>query len=256
IVKHREPSRRQIKRIETGEEMSLPESGKETVTYTLTEKGFKVIDETMENVETRYTETIKNDIHTLIEKINAAPSNDYRTQLYRLVQDVSEVSSEIEKEALMAQLEPYLDKQVVTPLTVKPIEYNNQVISGQTSNQASVQVTLPSGEVLNTQADETGAFTINVSKSQTLALNDTVQVVATKESETSSQVESIKVTDTIRPESPVIFPTQAGSKEVKGSAEPNTILEFRFQNGTIVTTDVLDNGTWTIKVPETLNLEY
>ncbi|REH86966.1 hypothetical protein DOS58_09295 [Staphylococcus felis] len=256
IVKHREPSRRQIKRIETGEEMSLPESGKETVTYTLTEKGFKVIDETMENVETRYTETIKNDIHTLIEKINAAPSNDYRTQLYRLVQDVSEVSSEIEKEALMAQLEPYLDKQVVTPLTVKPIEYNNQVISGQTSNQASVQVTLPSGEVLNTQADETGAFTINVSKSQTLALNDTVQVVATKESETSSQVESIKVTDTISPESPVIFPTQAGSKEVKGSAEPNTILEFRFQNGTIVTTDVLDNGTWTIKVPETLNLEY
>ncbi|MBI5974486.1 Ig-like domain-containing protein, partial [Staphylococcus canis] len=254
-VMHREPGRRFIRRAETEALMTLPKASDKTVTYVLTEQGLMVEGETPTDVAARYTETMQNDVNALIQNMETSPEKDYRTQLYRLVQGVNEVASP-DKEALLAQLEPYLDQQTTTPLTVNPIEYDNQTISGQTSNDARVEVTLPSGQVLTTTADSSGAWSMTVPENNRLAWQDTVQVTAYKNGEITSQTVSAEVVDTIRPETPTITPTQAGSRIVKGTAVPNHQVEVSFEDGTKVTTVSQSDGTWSVNVPDHINLFY
>lgn len=256
IIKHREPDRRQVKRMENNTIMALPDATMQTVTYTLTDKGFAINDETEQDVTSRYTNVIQQDIDTFIDTVEANPDKNYRTVLYRLVQSVEKIEGADDREALLKQLEPYLEQSTITPLTVQPIEYNHQIIQGQTSNGASITVTLPSNEMLTTEADEMGNWSLQLSPSQQLNWQDQVEVIAVKDGEVRSNVVNAEVIDTVRPDEPTLVAPQAGSKTVQGTAMPNVQVVVQFKNGSKVTTQAQEDGKWNISVPEDVTLAY
>lgn len=256
IIKHREPDRRQVKRMENNTIMALPDATMQTVTYTLTDKGFAINDETEQDVTSRYTDVIQQDIDTFIDTVEANPDKNYRTVLYRLVQSVEKIEGADDREALLKQLEPYLEQSTITPLTVQPIEYDHQIIQGQSSYGASITVTLPSNATLTTEADEMGNWSLQLSPSQQLNWQDQVEVIAVKDGEVRSNVVNAEVIDTVRPDEPTLVAPQAGSKIVQGTAMPNVQVVVQFKNGSKVTTQAQEDGKWSISVPEDVTLAY
>ncbi|MDO5376248.1 MAG: putative mucin/carbohydrate-binding domain-containing protein [Staphylococcus rostri] len=115
-IKHREPGqRRVVERIETGERVVMKDAEMQTVTYKLTDKGFIVNDETQQDAERRYMETLEKDINTWIANKTATPDKDDRIPLYRLVRAVQALQHK-DSERLMARLAPYLDRNNVVPV--------------------------------------------------------------------------------------------------------------------------------------------
>jgi hypothetical protein len=110
IVKHREPnSRRTLLRIETNEKIEVPFPKNETVTYTLTDKGFKVNDEADYRVSGRYTTAVIADVQRFENDLNNNPDADYRVRLSNIVRSINQLDEQY-RELILQRVKPYFDK--------------------------------------------------------------------------------------------------------------------------------------------------
>lgn len=110
IVKHREPkSRRVLLRSETKKSIEVPFSGNETITYTLTDKGFKINDEADFRTSSRYTMAVIADIQRLEKEIKDRPDGDYRVILSKIVRSINHIDAQY-RELILQRVKPYFDK--------------------------------------------------------------------------------------------------------------------------------------------------
>lgn len=253
-VMHREPqSRRQVMRPETGERLNFQDTAMQTVTYTLTDKGFIVNNETLANADARYTEAIESDIQRLITLMNTHPERDYRTQLYRIAEGLPYINTNDEAR-LRALLAPYLDQAQVETPKVNPIQLDQRQVYGSATPQSSIEVTLPNGEMLQTTTNVQGIWGVMIPTTSPLQVNDTISIKASMEGLQASQVVKTKVIDTIAPNTPNLYTLQAGSQLVNGSAQSNVLVKVTFADGQTAETTALTNGTWSVQTPSPLVL--
>ncbi|MGX0563384.1 large repetitive protein [Staphylococcus schleiferi] len=250
-VKHREPqSRRQVWRIENHTQLKLPQPEKETVTYTLTDKGFIVEGETTEAAEKRYAEQMQEDVTQLIQRLKAEPNRDYRIPLYRIVQGVQHMDV-IEKEKLMQQLQPYLQEMVTNHTeqpTVSSTERDKGFITGDASENAWVTVTYPSGTMTKVQADEYGYWETAIPEREALQVNDQLAIVATLPGKFPSPPLYVKVTDTIAPPPPQVDDFVENTSTMTGTSALHTTILVTLPNKKTLQTNTVE-GKWSIEIP-------
>ena len=188
-IMHREPSqRRVVQRIETGERVVMKDADKQTVTYKLTDKGFIVNDETQQDADMRYMETLTTDVETWIAQKASAPEKDDRVPLYRLVRAIQSLP-QAESKKLMVRLAPYLDpnEQLASP-SITTIEYGTERINGQAQPHSFVTVTVPSGKTYHVTADANGNWLVELPESERLTMQGDVAVQAHKEGYDPSEI--------------------------------------------------------------------
>ncbi|WP_432390154.1 Ig-like domain-containing protein, partial [Staphylococcus chromogenes] len=253
-VMHKEAeSRRQVLRPETGERLNFQDAAMQTVTYTLTDKGFIVNNETQADADARYLDALESDIARVTPLMDAHPERDYRTQLYRIAEGLPYTDT-ANQTRLRALLAPYLDQAQLDAPKVNPVQLDQRQVYGTATPQATITVTLPNNEVLQTTTNAQGVWGVTVPTTTPLQVNDTLAITASMEGLQASQAVTTKVVDTIAPNTPNIYTPQAGTEVVNGSAQPNVTVKVTFANGETVETTALANGTWTVQTPAPLTL--
>ncbi|PTG03846.1 hypothetical protein BU666_02900 [Staphylococcus chromogenes] len=253
-VMHKEAeSRRQVLRPETGERLNFQDAAMQTVTYTLTDKGFIVNNETQADADARYLDALESDIERVITLMDAHPERDYRTQLYRIAEGLPYTDT-ANQTRLRALLAPYLDQAQLDAPKVNPVQLDQRQVYGTATPHATITVTLPNNEVLQTTTNAQGVWGVTVPTTTPLQVNDTLAITASMEGLQASQAVATKVIDTIAPNTPNIYTPQAGTDVVNGSAQPNVMVKVTFANGETVETTALANGTWSVQAPAPLML--
>ncbi|WP_198645152.1 Ig-like domain-containing protein [Staphylococcus chromogenes] len=253
-VMHKEAeSRRQVLRPETGERLNFQDAAMQTVTYTLKDKGFIVNNETQADADARYLDALESDIERVTALMDAHPERDYRTQLYRIAEGLPYTDT-ANQTRLRALLAPYLDQAQLDAPKVNPVQLDQRQVYGTATPHATITVTLPNNEVLQTTTNAQGVWGVTVPTTTPLQVNDTLAITASMEGLQASQAVATKVIDTIAPNTPNIYTPQAGTDVVNGSAQPNVMVKVTFANGETVETTALANGTWSVQAPAPLML--
>ncbi|UEX90396.1 Ig-like domain-containing protein [Staphylococcus ratti] len=253
-VMHREAeSRRQVIRMENGERLAMPDERMQTVTYTLTDKGFIVNNETEADAESRYVAMLEGDIQHMIARMDAYPERDYRVQLHRIAQGIQYTNRDDEKR-LREMLSPYLEVGQLAAPKVQPVQLDQRYVYGTATPNATITIVLPAGESYTTKTSEQGRWSITIPTETPLKVDDIVYVQATLEGLQDAPEVTTKVIDTIAPNIPNIFIPQAKSQNIKGSAQPGVKVFITFANGQVVETVASEQGVWSVLAPAPLQL--
>ncbi|MGN5884060.1 Ig-like domain-containing protein [Staphylococcus simulans] len=245
IVHHREPAaRRVLVRNETKENVTVPLADQETVTYTLTDKGFIVDGETQTDANRRYDEAIQSDVVQVAAAIQAHPERDYRSQLFKVFQGVEYADSNIKAE-LMNILNPLVEAYRVDTPVVNPIEAGSTSISGTGEAGSTITVTFKNGQKAEVEVPENGQWTTQLPQGTTVEHNDVTQVFATGKHGTVSETVSVKALDTIAPTVPTINNVEAGTSTVSGTAEPSSTVTLTLADGSTKEVQTDEQGNWT-----------
>ncbi|WP_341776508.1 Ig-like domain-containing protein, partial [Staphylococcus simulans] len=247
IVRHREPAaRRVLVRNENKDNVAISKQNteKETLTYTLTDKGFIVDGETQADANRRYDEEIRKDVAHVAEEIKNHPERDYRRELFNVFTGVEYADPAI-KEELLQILNPLVAVYQVDTPTVDKVEAGATSISGKGEPESTITLTFANGKKAEVEVGKDGLWTTQLPEGTTLEHNDVTQVYATGKHGTVSESISVKALDTVAPKVPVINAIEAGSQTVSGTSEPLSKVTLTLPNGTTKVVDTDDKGVWT-----------
>ncbi|PTJ94021.1 hypothetical protein BU020_05665 [Staphylococcus simulans] len=247
IVRHREPAaRRVLVRNENKDNVAISRQNaeKETLTYTLTDKGFIVDGETQADANRRYDEEIRKDVTHVAEEIKNHPERDYRRELFNVFTGVEYADPAI-KEELLQILNPLVAVYQVDTPTVDKVEAGATSISGKGEPESTITLTFANGKKAEVEVDKDGQWTTQLPEGTSLEHNDVTQVYATGKHGTVSEPISVKALDTVAPKAPVINAIEAGSQTVTGTSEPLSKVTLTLPNGTTKVVDADDKGVWT-----------
>ena len=247
IVRHREPAaRRVLVRNENKDNVAISRQNaeKETLTYTLTDKGFIVDGETQADANRRYDEEIRKDVTHVAEEIKNHPERDYRRELFNVFTGVEYADPAI-KEELLQILNPLVAFYQVDTPTVDKVEAGATSISGKGEPESTITLTFANGKKAEVEVDKDGQWTTQLPEGISLEHNDVTQVYATGKHGTVSEPISVKALDTVAPKAPVINAIEAGSQTVTGTSEPLSKVTLTLPNGTTKVVDADDKGVWT-----------
>ncbi|VED61435.1 putative protease [Staphylococcus simulans] len=247
IVRHREPAaRRVLVRNENKDNVAISRQNaeKETLTYTLTDKGFIVDGETQADANRRYDEEIRKDVTHVAEEIKNHPERDYRRELFNVFTGVEYADPAI-KEELLQILNPLVAVYQVDTPTVDKVEAGATSISGKGEPESTITLTFANGKKAEVEVDKDGKWTTQLPEGISLEHNDVTQVYATGKHGTVSEPISVKALDTVVPKAPVINAIEAGSQTVTGTSEPLSKVTLTLPNGTTKVVDADDKGVWT-----------
>ncbi|WP_262577675.1 Ig-like domain-containing protein [Staphylococcus simulans] len=247
IVRHREPeARRVLVRNENKDNVAISRQNaeKETLTYTLTDKGFIVDGETQADANRRYDEEIRKDVTHVAEEIKNHPERDYRRELFNVFTGVEYADPAI-KEELLQILNPLVAVYQVDTPTVDKVEAGATSISGKGEPESTITLTFANGKKAEVEVDKDGKWTTQLPEGTSLEHNDVTQVYATGKHGTVSEPISVKALDTVAPKAPVINAIEAGSQTVTGTSEPLSKVTLTLPNGTTKVVDADDKGVWT-----------
>ncbi|WP_262556010.1 Ig-like domain-containing protein [Staphylococcus simulans] len=246
IVRHREPAaRRVLVRNENKDNVAISRQNaeKETLTYTLTDKGFIVDGETQADANRRYDEEIRKDVTHVAEEIKNHPERDYRRELFNVFTGVEYADPAI-KEELLQILNPLVAVYQVDTPTVDKVEAGATSISGKGEPESTITLTFANGKKAEVEVDKDGKWTTQLPEGTSLEHNDVTQVYATGKHGTVSEPISVKALDTVAPKAPVINAIEAGSQTVTGTSEPLSKVTLTLPNGTTKVVDADDKGVW------------
>ncbi|PTJ92971.1 Ig-like domain-containing protein [Staphylococcus simulans] len=247
IVRHREPAaRRVLVRNENKDNVAISRQNaeKETLTYTLTDKGFIVDGETQADANRRYDEEIRKDVTHVAEEIKNHPERDYRRELFNVFTGVEYADPAI-KEELLQILNPLVAVYQVDTPTVDKVEAGATSISGKGEPESTITLTFANGKKAEVEVDKDGQWTTQLPEGTSLEHNDVTRVYATGKHGTVSEPISVKALDTVAPKAPVINAIEAGSQTVTGTSEPLSKVTLTLPNGTTKVVDADDKGVWT-----------
>ncbi|UTB81678.1 Ig-like domain-containing protein [Staphylococcus carnosus] len=253
IVRHREPAaRRKVVRKETNQDLVFPYASNETVTYTLTDKGFIINDETEADANRRYSTAITSDVDKIADEIKANPNRNYRTQLFHVLQGTKFVNGAIKAE-LEGILQPLVEKYYVIEPIVNHIERGATTITGEGQLESTIIVTFPNQISSMVEVDTERKWKVDVPEGLILEHNDVTLIKAIGELGSVSNEVIGKVEDSISPEAPHINEIEAGANEIKGTSEPNSTVVITLPGGTIVEVETDNNGNWKLETNDKLS---
>ncbi|MCS4487075.1 putative mucin/carbohydrate-binding domain-containing protein [Staphylococcus americanisciuri] len=255
-VTHREPrQRRVVQRIETGETVAMKDADMQTVTYTLTDKGFIVNNETQQDANRRYVQTLEKDVEAWLAKKESLPESDMRVPLYRLVQALQLVHSP-ESERLIARLTPYLDPQtrLASPY-IEDVRYGAGQLQGTSVARASLMVTVPSGQTYQVTADNNGKWSLELRETERLNMSGEVTVQAYKEGYKLSELVRQTIVMPPPPSTPEFEQFDEVRNRILGHSDAGVRVQVGLPNGQMYTVQADEHGAWYITLPETVELQ-
>ncbi len=154
------------------------------------------------------------------------------------------------------------DKQInvkiqdtVPPLkpVINPIDPGDTVITGTGEPGATIEITLPNGEIVTAPIDENGNW--EVTSPAPLKPGEVVTGVVITSDGNKSPITTATVGDEETPkpgnhiDPPIINPVDPGDEIVTGTGEPGTIIQVTLPGGETVTTVVNPDGSWSVQLP-------
>ena len=144
---------------------------------------------------------------------------------------------------------------------VSPIKEDDKVVTGTGVPGADIEVTWPDGSKSDTTVDEDGSWIVPVPDKVKLTEGDIVTAVQTEPDKEPSMPAHATVgggdkdNKDDKSDTPNLKPIYAGDRKIKGTGVPGSDILVLFPNGDEVYTVVDDDGTWSVDVPEDLDLE-
>ncbi|WP_210140914.1 Ig-like domain-containing protein, partial [Staphylococcus sp. GDX8P113P-2] len=139
--------------------------------------------------------------------------------------------------------------------TLNDVNSNSKQLNGQAEANSTVSVTFPSGEVVDTVADQDGNFTVDIPENEGLQGGETIVATSKDKAGNISQKGSTQVIDATAPDAPQISHVTSVSTEVKGTAEANSTVSVTFPSGEVVETKADQDGNFTVSIPENEELQ-
>ncbi|GEP85335.1 putative protease [Staphylococcus piscifermentans] len=222
------------------------------MTYVLTDKGFTVNTETQADADRRYDEAIQGDTERLVLDIKAHPERDYRTKLFHVMQGVKFASPDLKTE-LEIILTPLAEKYYVSTPTIEPIEAGADTLSGKGDPESTITVTLPNRQIVKTEVDKDSNWKVQLPEDIVLKHNDVTLVKATGELGSVSKDVIVTAVDTQAPAQPVINRIEAGSAEINGTSEPESLVIITLPDNQKVESTTDKQGNWKVTLGTPLN---
>ncbi|MFQ3905336.1 Ig-like domain-containing protein [Staphylococcus sp. Mo2-7] len=139
--------------------------------------------------------------------------------------------------------------------TVEELTSEATQVSGTAEPNSEVTVTFPDGTTATGTTDEQGNYTVEIPSNIDLEGGEEVKVVATDKDGNVSEEGSTTVTDVTAPEAPTVEEVTSEDTQVSGTAEPNSEVTVTFPDGTTATGTTDEEGNYTVKIPENVELE-
>ncbi|AYU54075.1 YSIRK-type signal peptide-containing protein [Staphylococcus debuckii] len=253
IVRHREPAaRRKVVRKETNEDLVFPYASNEIVTYTLTDKGYIINNETEADANRRYSTAITSDVDKIAVDIKAHPDRDYRTRLFHILQGTKYTNDAL-KDELEGILQPFAEKYYVKAPVVNHIEKSATTITGEGQPESTIVVTFPNQTASTVEVDTEGKWKINVPEGLYLEHNDVTLVKAIGALGSTSNEVKGKVEDSIRPAAPYVNAIETGMSEITGTSEPNSSVFITIPGEATVEVEADNEGKWKLETNNKLS---
>ncbi|RZI05717.1 LPXTG cell wall anchor domain-containing protein [Staphylococcus condimenti] len=163
------------------------------------------------------------------------------------------------------------DTQAPDAPIINPVNPGDNTVTGTGEPDGTVTVTFPDGSTATSTVGDDGTWTADVPEGTTLKDGDVVTATETDGAGNTSKVTSVTVLNdgqpaepsnhtpsesgqtpnqpVATPDAPVVNPVPEHAGTVTGTATPGNKVEVTLPNGTVQTTEVNQNGQWTISVP-------
>lgn len=105
-----------------------------------------------------------------------------------------------------------------------------------------MEITYPDGTIQEIPVHENGDWTATVPDGVTLEEGDQLIVHQTDEAGNTSDDTTLEVTDTTKPEPPVVDPVEPGDTEITGKGEPGATVTITYPDGSTQEVTVGDDG--------------
>ncbi|EKU46817.1 Ig-like domain-containing protein, partial [Staphylococcus massiliensis] len=138
---------------------------------------------------------------------------------------------------------------------VDPVTSEDTTITGQAEPGSTVTVTFPDGSTSTGLTDESGHYVIAIPDSQDFSGGETINVISTDEAGNDSAQSTAQVTDVTAPDTPVVNPVTSEDTTITGQAEPGSTVTVTFPNGTTSTATTTEDGSYTVVIPEGVDLQ-
>ncbi len=138
---------------------------------------------------------------------------------------------------------------------IDPVEAGDTTITGTGEPGATVTITYPDGTTQYVEVDKEGNWTVTVPEGVTLEDGDEIIATQTDLGGNTGAPDSETVHDTTAPDAPKAEPVASEDKTITGTGEPGATVVITFPDGTTAEGTVKDDGTWTVDIPATVDLE-
>src|SRR5699024_6397793 len=128
-------------------------------------------------------------------------------------------------------------------------------VTGVAEPNSTVSVTFPSGEVVETTADQDGNFTVAIPENEGLQGGETISATAQDKAGNVSQPGSTTVIDATAPAPPTVNAVTSEDTNITGTGEPNMTITIKFPTGETATGKTDETGNYTIAIPNEVDLQ-
>ena len=147
-----------------------------------------------------------------------------------------------------------LDETPPAAPDVDEVTSEDTEITGTAEPNSTIAVTFPTGEISEGVTNAGGAFTVALPEEVDLVGGEELSVVATDVADNDSDSTTVTVADTTAPAAPVVAEVTSEDTEFTGTAEPNSIITVDLPNGETTSGVADEDGSFTIAIPEALEL--
>ncbi|WP_158258879.1 Ig-like domain-containing protein [Staphylococcus succinus] len=142
------------------------------------------------------------------------------------------------------------DKTPPTAPTVNQVTSEDTEIHGTAEPEATVKVTLPSGQELTAEADDEGNYSIDLPENEKYEGGEVLQVTAIDASGNESEEREVVIEDKTPPTAPTVNQVTSEDSEIHGTAEPGATVKVTLPSGQELTTEADDEGNYIVDLPE------
>lgn len=175
-------------------------------------------------------------------------------------QNVSAVQAETDKLASssvdITVMPRQLDKSA-TPI-IKAIHSKDTKVMGTGVAGSKVSVTFKDGTKVDVTVEADGTWSVDVPATATLASGDNVQAVQLETGKTLSNTADATVIPSPEEKSrhAIVYAVREGDATVTGQGVPGAKIDVTFKDGSVVSTTVQADGSWSVNVPASAALKY
>lgn len=133
--------------------------------------------------------------------------------------------------------------------TVDPITEGDDKITGTGIPGAEITVTLPNGDKLPITVDKDGNWTVDIPAGLEPKAGDEIKVIQIEDGKDTSGEVTATVGSKGQSKTPIVDPITEEDNKITGKGEPGAGITVTLPDGGKLTTDVDEDGNWTVDIP-------
>ncbi|REH99059.1 Ig-like domain-containing protein, partial [Staphylococcus felis] len=139
--------------------------------------------------------------------------------------------------------------------TIETVNSTDTTLKGQAEPNTIVTVTFPNGDKAIGATDRLGQFDLEMPPNVNLKGGEVLTVTSTDGAGNTSEETTTTVEDQTAPEAPTVDSVTSETTVITGTGEAGSKVTVMFTDGTTATGTVNEEGSYELKVPDTVDLK-